>query len=407
MEKRFILIIFLISSHVFSQTLDWTRKANPLNQSINGVAFRQDGQKVLSGTNCHPASVRVFDVASGDLDWDYTVGSAYLCIMGVTFSSNNQYIAAIEEFGNIFIFDNTGTSPHIIDTINTGTSYGFSTAISPSNDRVAVGCSDGKMKVYALADGTLLNEINAHPNWITTVTYSPNGNYIVTGGDDNKVKIWSNSGTLLSTCNGHLGDITNVKVTPDNKYVVSSSKDKKINVWDIATGLLVRTIAGHTKAVNGIDISPNGSKIVSASADSTCKIWNLSNGDLLSTFSVLDSGAVNAVAWSPMGDKILTGNGKSDLSLWSVSPILGMDAVENPLNWNVYPNPAAEFVTIRVEELTTDLTIDLLDVTGKIVVSKQVTSYQDQLDLTSFNSGVYFLKLKNGITSGVRRIVKK
>ena len=110
-----------------AQTVDWTKKANPVLNQINSVAFSSNGQKVLSGTNCHPASIRIFDVTSGTMNWDYTVGSSYMCIMGVTFSSNTNYIAAIEEFGNIFIFDNTGALPVIIDTINTGTSYGFST----------------------------------------------------------------------------------------------------------------------------------------------------------------------------------------------------------------------------------------------------------------------------------------
>ena len=141
-----LTIIFLNISR--AQTIDWSMKANPLNLSINGVAFRADGQKVLSGTNCHPATIRMFDVSSSNLDWNYNVGMTFMCIMGVTFSSNTNYIAAIEEFGNIFIFDNTSSSPVIIDTINTGTSYGFSTAISPSNDKVAVGCSNGKLKIY-------------------------------------------------------------------------------------------------------------------------------------------------------------------------------------------------------------------------------------------------------------------
>lgn len=132
------------------QTVIWSKKANPLNLQINSVAFRADGQKVLSGTNCHPASIRIFDTQSSNLDWDYSLGSEFWCIMGVTFSSNGDYISAIEEFGNVFIFDNSGDIPVIVDTINTGTSYAFSTTISPDNKKVAIGCSNGKMKIYDL-----------------------------------------------------------------------------------------------------------------------------------------------------------------------------------------------------------------------------------------------------------------
>jgi WD40 repeat protein len=73
-----------------AQNIEWSRKANPGFLSINSVAFRSDGEQVLSGTNCHPASIRVFEVADGSLAWDYSVGFTYMCIMGVAFSANSH-----------------------------------------------------------------------------------------------------------------------------------------------------------------------------------------------------------------------------------------------------------------------------------------------------------------------------
>lgn len=389
------LLAVLINDAIEAQTVDWSRKANPMNQSVNGVAFRADGQKVLSGTNCHPASIRMFDVPTGTLDWDYNVGMTYMCIMGVTFSSNNNYIAAIEEFGNIFVFDNTGTSPVIIDTINTGTSYGFSTAISPSNDKIAVGCSNGRLKIYNIPGGTLSGDINAHLSWVTSVAYSPDGTKIVTGGNDDRVKIWSNTGTLLFTCTGHTGDITNVKVTPDNDFVVSSSKDDKIKIWDISTGALVRTISGHSNDVNGIDISPDGTKIVSASSDGYCKIWDFNTGSLLSTFGLPDSGAVNTVAWSPNGDKIVTGNASSDFVLWSVSStsVMNNHSKENHFEFRLFPNPASEYVTIESASNLKIQSVEITDVTGKIVFSSN--RIDNNIPIGDLPPGTYYLSIQS------------
>lgn len=370
-------------------------KANPLNLSINGVAFRSDGQKVLSGRNCHPAYIRMFDVHSGKINWDHNVGITYICIMGVILSSNSKYIAAIEEFGNIFIFDYTGASPLTIDTINTGTSYGFSTAISSANDKVAVGCSNGKMKIYNIASGTLASDVNAHPNWVTCVTYSPNDNNMITGGDDNKVKIWSNTGILLFTCNGHTGDITNVKVTPDNNFVVSSSMDDKIKIWNISTGALFQTISGHSNDVNGIDISPDGTKIVSACSDSTCKIWNFNTANLLSTFGVADSGAVNTVAWSPIGDKIVTGNGLSDVVLWSIPTTLGIDnfSKENEFEFTLYPNPSSEQISFKLPIDLKVEKVEITDINGKIVFSSNEN--KNTIPIGNLQSGIYYLSIQS------------
>lgn len=390
-----MLLTILVCNAIKAQTIDWSMKANPLNLPINAVSFRADGQKVLSGTNCHPASIRMFDVPTGTLNWDHNVGMTYMCIMGVTFSSNSNYIAAIEEFGNIFIFDNTGVSPVIIDTINTGTSYGFSTAISPSNDKVAVGCSNGKLKIYNIPSGTLSNDINAHPSWVTTVAYSLDGTKIVTGGNDDKVKIWSSTGTLLFTCTGHTGDITNVKITPDNNFVVSSSKDDKIKIWNISTGTLVQTISGHTYDVNGIDISPDGTKIVSASSDSTCKIWNFNTGNLLSTFGVADSGVINTVAWSPNGDKIVTGNGLSDVVLWSIPTTLGINNFSkgNEFYLTLFPNPSSEQVSFNLPINLGVEKVVITDINGKVVFSSN--EIKNTIPIGNLQSGIYYLSIQS------------
>lgn len=387
----FFILTWIFINNAYSQSINWSMKANPLNLTINGLAFRADGQKVLSGTNCHPASIRIFDVTSSNLNWDYNVGMTYMCIMGVTFSSNANYIAAIEEFGNIFLFDNTGPSPVIMDTINTGTSYGFATAISPDNSKVAVGCSNGKLKIYSLPGGSLFNDVNAHPSWVTTIAYSPDGQKIVTGGNDDKVKIWSNSGTLLVTCTGHSGDITCVKVTPDNNSVISSSKDGKIKIWNINTGALINTLSGHKLAVNGVDISPDGSKIVSASSDSTCKLWNLSTGGLITTFSVVDSGAYTAVAWSPKGNKIATGNQLSDLVMWNLPATI--DTRENAISnsFKLSPNPAKDQLHISLSFEPKNAQWMVYNTLGQLQKTySNLNSKSSLLDISELKEGHYY-----------------
>ncbi len=393
--KVFILLYFCLWGYANAQTLDWSVKANPIGNSINGVTFRADGQQILSGTNCHPASIRIYDVGTGSMQWDYEVPNNYMCIMGVSFSSNANYIAAIEEFGNVFIFDNTTALPTIKQIINTGTSYGFSTTISPANDKVAVGCSNGKLKVYNLSDGTLAQDVNAHLSWVTTVAYSPDGNVLISGGNDNLVKIWSNTGSLLFSCTGHLGAITNVKVSPDNKYAISSSKDDKIKVWDIASGALVRTLSGHSGDVNGLDFSPNGTMIVSGSSDKMCKIWDFNTGTSIATFGVPDSGIVNTVAWSPNGVKVVTGNERSDVMLWDISSITEINHHGFSSHLEIYPNPAIDKVRIKFSYVTRSNLIQIYDLSGQLQKEERVedfTSYE--LDTSDLNKGMYFLSIE-------------
>jgi WD40 repeat protein len=377
-QKLFYSLFFLaLPEMLISQNLLWAKKANPTFNSINSVAFNASGTKVLSGTNCHPASIRMFDVSSSNLDWDYTVDTSYMCIMGIRFSNNNNYIASIEEFGIIK------------DTINTGTSYGFSVTVSPDNVHVAVGCSNGKLKIYNIADGTLHKDINAHPSWVTSVSYAPNGQYIVSGGNDDKVKLWDTVGILLATFNGHTQDITQVKFSSTSTELISSSKDKSIRIWDISTGLLVRTLLGHSGFVNSFDISPDDTKIVSGSTDSLCKIWNYATGDEIITFGVKDSGSVNTVAWSPMGNKIATGNQLSDLMLWDVQSTLTAPSITNTeLELLVYPNPSIGIYNISSKSKALIQNIQVYNFLGQLIIQQNLTN---KIDLSHLQQGEYIL----------------
>ena len=393
MNKLFALTAFIsiCTLSTLAQSVVWSNKANPLFNSLNSVTFSANGAHVLSGTNCHPASIRMYNVDGGNLEWDHTVGTNFMCIMGVAFSSNMQYLAAIEEFGNIFIFDNTGAEPVAFDTIQTGTSYGFSTMVSPNNSQLAVGCSNGKLQVYNLPDGDLAFQESAHASWVTCVAYSPNGSFIVTGGSDDKVKVWNSTGGLVHTCSGHTGDVTGVKVTPDGQYVLSGGKDDVVRIWSLTTGQQVATLTGHMADVNSIDISPDGSKVVSGASNGYCKIWDLASQAVLSTFGMPDSGSVNTVSWSPLGDRIATGNSRSDLVMWSVPATLGSQTNLANAPILMYPNPATDRLHIKTQMGMGGGAVVIRALDGRVVSETLIISEMTTIDLAPLSSGLYHL----------------
>ena len=390
----FAIISILATSAGFSQTRLWTKKANPSNNAINSIVFKADGKSILSGTNCHPASIRIFDVNSGNISWDYNVGMSFMCIMGVSFSSNSNYIAAMEEFGNILIFDNTGSSPNIKDTVVTGTQYAFSTEISPSNDQVAVGCSNGKMQVYNISNASKNIDINAHTGFVWTVAYSPDGNYLITGGSDKKVKIWTKTGAAMRTLDGHTDAVYQVKVSNDGQYIVSCSADNTIRIWNFSDGKLLRTISQHKKAVKGVAISPDGSKIASASEDSSAFIFDFTTGKVLDTILLKDSSSVNAIAWSPDGGKIATGNANSDISIWDLGENhhSNINSNTNTLNVLISPIPAMNEITLFTNNSIELYELSITDIAGKL--SKIRSLEGNKIAIDHLMPGIYILHIK-------------
>ena len=59
------------------------------------------------------------------------------------------------------------------------------------------------------------------------------GQRVVSGSDDNTVKIWdAESGTCLNTLSGHSGWVNAVAVFADNRRIVSGNDDGTVKIWD-------------------------------------------------------------------------------------------------------------------------------------------------------------------------------
>lgn len=375
------------------QTVIWSKKSNSVNGlATYGVAFSSNGEKVLSGSECHPANIRMFDVTTGNLEWNYNVGTDFMCIQGVKFSSNGTLIASVEELGNILVFNNSGPVPTIYDTIITGTSYAFSADFAPDNNRMAVGASSGRMIIYNVPGGTTYKTVVAHSPYVWSVAYSPDGMYIASGGADNKAKIWTADGTLKFTLNGHANDVSSVKFTKDNQFLVTGDRNGKVKIWNVLNGSLVRTINAHNNEIKQLDVSPDGSRIVTASSDGTCKIWNFQTGGFLNTFSTPGGGEVWTVAWSNDGGKIVTGNANGDVILWDVSGITSDFEADNIFkNSKIYPNPATDWIHLQLDDQITISTIEIQDIQGRRI--RQLAPSTRTISTDGIPDGIYLLKL--------------
>ena len=89
----------------------------------------------------------------------------------------------------------------------------------------------------------------------------------------------------LCTCAGHSDSVNAVAISPDGQTLVSGSDDNTIKVWNPHTRELRHTLIGHSESVNSLAISPDGQTLVSGSWANTIKVWNLHTGELRHTLT--------------------------------------------------------------------------------------------------------------------------
>ena len=82
-----------------------------------------------------------------------------------------------------------------------------------------------------------MRTLNGHTDLVRSVSFSPDGKYVVSGSCDNSVKIWRmESGKVVRTLNGHTSAVASVSFSPDFKYAVSGSCDKSVKIWSTESG---------------------------------------------------------------------------------------------------------------------------------------------------------------------------
>lgn len=119
-------------------------------------------------------------------------------------------------------------------------------SFSPDGRHLAIVSEDGSLRIIDYLKEQLLDAFTSYYGGIITVTWSPDGRYILTGGQDDIVSIWSFAdATLVARCQGHSSWVTDVKFDAwrceGGVYRFGSvGEDCKLLLWDFSVGMLGR-----------------------------------------------------------------------------------------------------------------------------------------------------------------------
>ncbi|PUU82422.1 catabolite repression protein creC [Tuber borchii] len=117
-------------------------------------------------------------------------------------------------------------------------------AFSPDCQCIAVVAEDQCLRVINIVKEKLLDVYSSYYGGLMCVCWSPDGRYVVTGGQDDLVSIWSfHDRRIVARCEGHHSWVSSVAFDPwrcdDRTYRFGSvGNDCRLLLWDFSVGML-------------------------------------------------------------------------------------------------------------------------------------------------------------------------
>ncbi len=329
------------------------RSTAPMSGGVQAMTVSADGRRVIVGGESGLLEIR-------DADTDRVIAS---CrghsdrVMGVALSPDGERIASVARDGTVRVWRSRdgselrtvampgavrgvawcddesvavigeGLGLRIVDA-STGDvriraelpGIQNSVLVSPALRRIFVADNDPRLLVYDMddRDGAPPTMVLAHPRAVWTAAVSPDGERLVTGGSDAKVRIWRVAdGTLLRTLGGH-AEVVYASAFSADGTLWTSGWDGMVRRWDVGPDERhdddATRITMSDDVIYSLNYSCDGAiaaiggrngrvRLVDADDRATIREWTTGHG------------ACWCVAFNAAGSMLATGDGNGGVTL--------------------------------------------------------------------------------------------
>lgn len=288
-------------------------------QRVTSVRFSPDGTMLATASD--DRTIHLIDLDSKQFQrlQGHTRG-----IHSLDWSPDGNQLVSIDYLGHIKLWSKTGTAIATSPAPANADDFVPRVSFSPDGKSIlATGSANSTVSVWPLDLQQPQATVQGSGYLASSFAYSPDGEILAIASEGNRltggssIALFDRDGHALGELWGHVARINDLSFSPNGQTLVSAGFDGTVRVWNLAPPTPKRLV-GHRDEVKTVVFSPDGQLLASTGADSTTRVWQL-NGQELHQFANPDSGAVSEASFSPNSQWLALGYDNGSVALHNLT----------------------------------------------------------------------------------------
>ncbi|OCT52686.1 Periodic tryptophan protein 2 like protein [Cladophialophora carrionii] len=292
------------------QLLVWEHasESNILKQSshldaMTTLTYSPDSTRIITGAD--DGLIKIWDVSSGFHIATFTEHTS--AVTASAYSRRGSILFTSSLDGSVRAWDmlryrnfRTFTAPQRLS---------FSCLAIDSSAEVVCAASHDSFDVHlwSVQTGALLDQLAGHEGPISTLAFTPDGRYLISGSWDHTIRIWSVfDRSQTSESLQLMSDLLCIAIRPDSAQIAASTLDGSITFWNLNTSIQEAGVDGRrdvsggrtltsrrtaastpgTKSFNSMTYSADGSCLLAAGNSKYICLYSVSTLTLVKKFTV-------------------------------------------------------------------------------------------------------------------------
>jgi eukaryotic-like serine/threonine-protein kinase len=314
------------------KSMKWLREINDEQQSIQGVAFCDQGNLLLtwepSGSiwlrDSETCTVKGSVQLSGNLRRVAVNSDSSLIAAGG--NDNRIHLFRIAQLENALaheqgVLPNTKSRENpVVFTLPGNQSSTESLCFAADGTAIAVGRADRRIEVFAVETAATVARLRGHDDFVSGVWLNPSGDQLVSVSGDGTIRLWplSEDPQLGNIATNEQRDerIYDFAFSPDGTRITSAG-DKNIRLWQLDLQSYTDPITGHTGSMYAVAWSPDGKVLAASGADGIIRIAEIESG-VTRELSRPDAQAIQSLAFSRDGQTLVAADTSGSIRIWNI-----------------------------------------------------------------------------------------